>query len=25
LREAPDFTVSNFNEAVSAVLHDAGL
>jgi len=25
LREAPDFTVANFNEAVSAVLRDAGL
>jgi D-glycero-D-manno-heptose 1,7-bisphosphate phosphatase len=25
LREAPDFTVANFNEAVSAVLSDAGL
>jgi len=25
LREAPDFTVTNFNEAVSAVLRDAGL
>lgn len=25
LREAPDFTVANFNEAVSTVLRDAGL
>ena len=25
LREAPDFTVANFNDAVSAVLRDAGL
>ena len=25
LREAPDFTVTNFNDAVSAVLRDAGL
>jgi D-glycero-D-manno-heptose 1,7-bisphosphate phosphatase len=25
LREAPDYTVSNFDEAVSAVVHDAGL
>jgi D-glycero-D-manno-heptose 1,7-bisphosphate phosphatase len=25
LREAPDFTVANFNEAVSAVVRDAGL
>jgi len=25
LREAPDFTVANFNEAVNAVLRDAGL
>jgi len=25
LREAPDFTVQNFNEAVTAVLRDAGL
>ena len=25
LREAPDFTVANFNEAVTAVLRDAGL
>jgi D-glycero-D-manno-heptose 1,7-bisphosphate phosphatase len=25
LRKAPDFTVANFNEAVSAVLRDAGL
>jgi D-glycero-D-manno-heptose 1,7-bisphosphate phosphatase len=25
LREPPDFTVANFNEAVSAVLRDAGL
>jgi D-glycero-D-manno-heptose 1,7-bisphosphate phosphatase len=25
LREAPDFTVPNFNDAVSAVLRDAGL
>ena len=25
LREAPDFTVANFNEAVSAVLRDADL
>src|SRR4051812_13246027 len=25
LREAPDYTVSNFDEAVSAVLRDAGL
>jgi len=25
LREAPDFTVANFSEAVSAVLRDAGL
>ena len=25
LREAPDFTVANFNEAVSAVIRDAGL
>lgn len=24
LREAPDFTVANFNDAVTAVLHDAG-
>jgi len=25
LREAPDFTVANFNEAVSVVFRDAGL
>jgi D-glycero-D-manno-heptose 1,7-bisphosphate phosphatase len=25
LREAPDFTVADFNDAVSAVLRDAGL
>jgi hypothetical protein len=25
LRETPDFTVANFNDAVSAVLRDAGL
>jgi len=25
LREAPDFPVANFNEAVNAVLRDAGL